>query len=145
MPGRSKDLSVGQRDSIVELIRWGHSYGQVASMLKIPKTTVYNVFKRYDSPGSTENAKKLGRRKSLDDRHGRKIIRSLRADRKASLSDITNRFNHSENINVCKKQCGGLFEARGIVGAYIQEENTNSRGKQKKTSHVVQRKTTVSK
>jgi hypothetical protein len=57
--------------------------------------------------------KKSGRRKSLDDRHGRKIIRSLRADRKASLSDITNRFNNSENINVCKKnQCGG------IVGAY---------------------------
>ena len=44
MPGKLKDLSVGQRDSIVELIRWGHSYGQVASMLKIPKTTEYNVF-----------------------------------------------------------------------------------------------------
>jgi hypothetical protein len=37
---------------------------------------------------------------------------------KASLSDITNRFNNSENINVCNKnQCGGLFEAKGIVGA----------------------------
>jgi hypothetical protein len=34
-------LSVGQRDSIVELVRGGHSYGQVASMLKIPKTTLY--------------------------------------------------------------------------------------------------------
>ena len=44
-----------------------------------------------------------------------------------------------------KKQCGGLFEAMGIVGAYMQEENTNSGGKQKKTSHVVQVKTTVSK
>jgi len=37
MLGGSKDLSVGQRDSIVELISGGHSYGQVASMLKIPK------------------------------------------------------------------------------------------------------------
>jgi hypothetical protein len=34
MLGISKDLSVGERDSIVELIRVGHSYGQVASMLK---------------------------------------------------------------------------------------------------------------
>ena len=40
MLGRSKDLSVGQRDSIVELIRGGHSNRQVASMLKIPKTTM---------------------------------------------------------------------------------------------------------
>jgi hypothetical protein len=83
--------------------------------LKIPKTTVY---KKYDSRSSTENVKTSRRRKSLDDRLGRKIIRSLRADRKASLTDITNRFNNSENINVCKiKQCGGLFEAKGIVGA----------------------------
>ena len=37
MPGRSKDLSVGQRDSIVELIRGGHSHGKVASMLKYRK------------------------------------------------------------------------------------------------------------
>jgi transposase len=68
------DLSVGQRDSIVELVRGGHSYRQVASMLKIPKTTLYNVFERYDSRGTTENAKKSGRRNSLDDRHGRKIL-----------------------------------------------------------------------
>ena len=40
-----KILSVGQRDSIVELIRGGNSYGEVASMLKIPKTTVYNILK----------------------------------------------------------------------------------------------------
>jgi hypothetical protein len=41
MPGRSKDLSVGQGDSIVELIRGDHSYGQVASMLK--NTENYSV------------------------------------------------------------------------------------------------------
>ena len=97
MTGRSTNLSVGQRNSIVELIRGGNSHGQVASILRIPKTTVYNVIKRYDSRGSTENAKTSGRRKSLDDRHGRK---------------------NKKNITVCKKQCKGLFEARGIVGAY---------------------------
>ena len=63
MSGRSTDLSVSQRDSIVELIKGSQSYGQVASIMKIPKTTVYNVFKRYDSQGSTENVKKLGKAK----------------------------------------------------------------------------------
>ena len=75
---RSNDLSGGQRDSI-ELIRGGPSYGKVACLLKIPKTTVY---KMYDSRSSTENVKRSRSRKSLDDRLGRKIIRSLRADRK---------------------------------------------------------------
>jgi hypothetical protein len=70
---------------------------------------VYIVFIRYDSRGTTENAKKLKRRKSLDDHHGWKFLRSLRADRKASLSDITNRFINSENINVR----GGLLRSKG--------------------------------
>jgi transposase len=43
-------------------------------MLKIPKITVYNVFKRFDSRGTTENAKKSGRRKRLDDRHSRRKV-----------------------------------------------------------------------
>jgi hypothetical protein len=58
MPGRSKDLSVGHRDSIVELVRGGHSY-QVTSMLEIPKTTMHNIFKKYDSRGTTENTQKI--------------------------------------------------------------------------------------
>ena len=103
MPGRSKDLSVGQRDSIVELIRGGHSHGKVASMLKY-RTLQCTTFLKSMVHGVVQKMpKKLGRRKSLDDRHGRKIIRNLRADRKASFSDIINRFNNFENINVCKR------------------------------------------
>ena len=82
-------------------------------MRKIPKIIMYNVFKRYDSQGSTENAKKSGRRKSLNDCHVLIIIRILRADRKASLSDITNRFNDSEYINVCKKTMWGFIRSNG--------------------------------
>ena len=58
MPGRSKDLSVGHRDSIVELVRGDHSY-QVTSMLEIPKITMYNIFKKYDSRCTTENAQTI--------------------------------------------------------------------------------------
>ena len=58
MPDRSKDLSVGHRDSIVELVRGDHSY-QVTSMLEIPKTTMYNIFKKYDSRCTTENAQTI--------------------------------------------------------------------------------------
>jgi hypothetical protein len=54
--------------------------------------------------GWTENAMKSRRKERLEDRTGRKIISSLMADRKGSLSDITNytiKFNNSEN----KKKC----------------------------------------
>ena len=68
-------------------------------MLKIPKTTVYNVFKRYDLRESTENAKKSG--------IGKPHCLTLQTD----LTIL--------KILMCvKKQCGGLFESRGIVGAY---------------------------
>ena len=107
------------------------------------KKLQYNVFKRYDLWGSTENAKNQGE-ESLDDHHGRKIIRSLRADSKTSLSDITNRLNNFENINVCKKNNVEVYSKQGALSVLMQEENTNLGGKQEKMSHVVQGKTMVS-
>ena len=68
----------------------------------------------------------------MDDRLGRKNFRSLRADRKASLSDITNRFNNSENINVCKKKHVEVYSKQKVSSVRMQEENTDSGGKQEK-------------
>jgi hypothetical protein len=53
-----------------------------------------------------------------------KIIRSFRADRKASLSDITNRLNNSENINVCKKKHVEVYSKQKASSVRMQEENT---------------------
>lgn len=59
-------------------------------MPTIPKSTVEQVFN--DVRGCTENApKKSVRKKSLDDRYGRKFLRSLKADRKASLT-LSNKY-----------------------------------------------------
>jgi hypothetical protein len=46
--------------------------------------------------GWTENAIKSGRKESLEDCPGRNILRSLKTDRKGSLSDIAIKFNNSE-------------------------------------------------
>ena len=54
----------------------------------------------------------------MDDRHGRKSLNNLKADKKVSLSEITIKFNNSENINRSKKQCGGISKVRGIIGLY---------------------------
>jgi hypothetical protein len=60
-------------------------------------------------------------RKRLDDRHGRKSLNNLKADKKVSLSEITIKFNNSENINRSKKQCGGISKVRGLYAG----KNTN--------------------
>ena len=61
-------------------------------------------------------------------------------DRKASLSDIPSRLNNSENINVCKKKHVEVYSKQRVSSVRVQEENTNSGGKQEKTSHVVKGK-----
>lgn len=58
--------------------------------------------------GWIENTMKSGRKERLEDRTGRNILSSLMADRKGSLSDITNytiKFNNSEN----KKKVSNFF------------------------------------
>jgi len=51
------------------------------------------------------------------------------------LSDITNIFNDSENINVCKKNSVDVYSKEGVSSVRIHEENTiwevNRTGKNK--------------
>ena len=104
-------------------------------MLKRPKITVYNVFKRYDSRGSTENVKQIEEKKKFGRSEVWGQIRKL-------LCLTLQTYLTILKILMCVKNTMEVYSkpARGM-----QEENTNLVGKQEKlvTSRVAQAKTTV--
>ena len=55
MGRKSSELSEGCKENIVSLLHDGKSFGEAAGLLKIPKSTVYSVWKKFRSQGSTEN------------------------------------------------------------------------------------------
>lgn len=103
MGRKSSELSVSCKEIIINLLQDGNSFGKVSQLLSIPKSTIFSVWKKYSTQGSVENLPRSGRKKSIDDRAARNLIRHVRNDRKSVLSDITNRFNENYNAHVSNK------------------------------------------
>ena len=59
MGRKSSELSEGCKENIFSLLQDGKSFGEVAGLLKIPKSTVYSVWKKFRSQGSTENKHRI--------------------------------------------------------------------------------------
>ena len=103
MAANRKYASDGVKESVVALVQKGNSFQKVADMLNMSKTTVHRVYRYFCIRGTVKTAPKTGRKKSLSDRDGRKILRQVKANRKTPLADVTDNFNNNENRNVFKK------------------------------------------
>lgn len=103
MAANRKYASDGVKESVVALVQKGNSFQKVADMLNMSKTTVHRVHRNFCKRGTVKTAPKTGRKKSLSDRDGRKILQQVKANRKTPLTDVTDNFNNNENRNVSKK------------------------------------------
>lgn len=110
MAANRKYASDGVKESVVALVKKGNSFQKVADMLNMSKTTVHRVYRKFCKRGTVETAPKTGRKKSLSDRDGRKILRQVKANRKTPLADVTDNFNNNENRNVSKKTMWRFLE-----------------------------------
>lgn len=70
---KSTELKIRAVKNIGTLLQNGKSFGKVACSLKIPKSTMYFVWKKLWSHGSVE-CKHNGRRKLEDERAARKLV-----------------------------------------------------------------------
>ena len=103
MGRKSRELSSGCKESIITLVRNGQSFGEVGRLLQIPKTTVYSVWKKFTACGSVENKRRSGRKKSIDGRAARRLVRQMKGDRKKTLAVVTRDFNNNNNVRVSQK------------------------------------------
>lgn len=67
-----------KKENIETLLQGGISFGEVAFLLKMPKSTVYSVWKKIRIHGSVENKHRSGRRKLVDGCAARRLVRQTR-------------------------------------------------------------------
>lgn len=103
MSRKSPELSTGCKESIVAMVRNGQSFGEVARLLNLPKSTVYSVWKKFSSNGSVENGKRSGRKYSINEHAARRLIRQMKGDRKKNLKVVTADYNNNNNVQVSQK------------------------------------------
>lgn len=103
MGRKSKELSDGCKENIVKLVRNGKSFGEISRMLLIPKSTVFSVWKKFCAEGTVKNKPRTGRKKTIDGRATRRLVRQMKGDRKKNISVVTSDFNNNNGTNLSKK------------------------------------------
>lgn len=98
MGRKRSELSTAVKNIIIEMLKSGFTRRKIGVALKIPKSTVIDVCKKYLDTGSVENKKRSGRPSIVGERSYRKLERIVKVNRRSSLSDISSKFNE-ENVD----------------------------------------------
>jgi transposase len=99
----TRDLSDFERGMIVGLHLAGKSERQIGVIVKIDKSTVYDVITAYNTSQKTTVAPRTGRQLILNERDTRQLIRTVKKNRKAAVEEITKSFVSDLNISVSKR------------------------------------------
>jgi len=103
MPKRFRVLNVDQKHVIINLVR-NVSQSEVADLFNVNRRTVCRIVRRSESTSNLENLPKSGCPNVMSARDKRSLLRVIKCDRSAPLSEVTAKFNNnfcviSQNIN----------------------------------------------
>ena len=127
-----KSLSSDMKTIIIRNNEVGKSYSEIGRNLQLNRATVYAVVKRYRERGDIENRPRSGRKKTLDDRVTRKLLRLAKNNRLLPLQDIARKFNENrEDVvsSVTVRRC--LYRNnfhRRVVRKHIRIREANVKG-----------------
>lgn len=103
MGRKGSELTPEVKIIVVEMYQSGQNVKNIANLLKIPRTTIAYVIKRFHQRGTTENVKRSGRPSMIDDRNYRHLERIVKRDRRAPLGEITAKYNSTSGKQVSTK------------------------------------------
>ncbi|KAJ8276573.1 hypothetical protein COCON_G00083250, partial [Conger conger] len=99
--GRGKDLSDSEKGQIVMARRLGRSISETAKLVGCSRSAVVSTYRQWSEEGQTTNRRQgIGRPRLIDARGQRRLSRLVRTDRKATVAQIAENFNHCYGANV---------------------------------------------
>uniref|UniRef100_A0A9J7YBC7 Tc3 transposase DNA binding domain-containing protein n=1 Tax=Cyprinus carpio carpio TaxID=630221 RepID=A0A9J7YBC7_CYPCA len=108
--GKKGDLSNFERGMVVGARRAGLSVSQSAQLLGFSRRTISRVYKEWCEKGKTSSMRQSCGPKCLVDARGqRRMGRLIQADRRATLTEITTRYNRENDGKAPEKHGQALL------------------------------------
>ncbi|KAI4889188.1 hypothetical protein NFI96_032654 [Prochilodus magdalenae] len=86
--GKSKEISQDIRKRIVDLHKSGSSLGATSRCLKVPRSSVQTIIRKYKKDGNVQPSYRSGRKKVLCPRDERALVRSVHINPRAKAKDL---------------------------------------------------------
>uniref|UniRef100_A0AAQ4QD88 Tc3 transposase DNA binding domain-containing protein n=1 Tax=Gasterosteus aculeatus aculeatus TaxID=481459 RepID=A0AAQ4QD88_GASAC len=101
--GKKGDLSHFERGMVVGARQAGLSISPSAQLLGFSRTTIFRVHKEWCEKGKTSSMwQSCGLKCLVDARGQRRMGRLIQADRRATLTEITTRYNRGMQQSICE-------------------------------------------
>ena len=86
--GKSKETSQDLRKTIVDLHKSGSSLGATSKCLKVPRSSVQTIVRKYKHHGTTQPPYRSGRRRVLSPRDKRNFLRKVQIIPRTTAKDL---------------------------------------------------------
>ena len=97
---RRQDMSLEQRQLVVDFYRHGEKQNKLAEIFSVNKSTIRRLIKKFQKEENLENSSNRGRNKMMDERGDRLLIRSIKKNRRQTLNEISADYNNHASQKV---------------------------------------------
>jgi transposase len=111
-------LTEGVKNQIIALRDTGMSWKQICSQLNVKQTTTWDIVAKFKATGSVSNKPACGRPRKITAKSERFLARIVIRDRRASLSEVTESYNHGRQYSnrVCARTVQRALHRCGFRG-----------------------------
>ncbi|KAI4895132.1 hypothetical protein NFI96_026646 [Prochilodus magdalenae] len=113
--GKSKEISQDIRKRIVDLHKSGSSLGAISRCLKVPRSSVQTIIRKYKKDGNVQPSYRSGRKKVLCPRDERALVRSVHIKPRAKAKDLVNMMAEAERLVVTGGHVVSVYTGKDVT------------------------------